>query len=235
MIFVVDIRSVQYLNRHPDILLFDCTYQTNKFDMPLLNIIGVDHHGNSRTVALCWLDQEAEKYYNEAIQHLVKLFKPEIWPSVIATDCELALIQAITKHFPAFRTKRVLCFWHTAKCVTTNCKAFFSTMERWEFDRGFRDVVYAKTPDQYEDIIFELMAEFHGNDGNPHTVPPNATLEQQATILSYDLERQAVAYILGQQLTLYSELLVHAWVNRFFHGETTVTSRLEGGHSVLKR
>ena len=44
--------------------------------MPLLDIIGVDHHGNTFTVALCWLDREAEENYDEAVQHLVKLFKP---------------------------------------------------------------------------------------------------------------------------------------------------------------
>jgi hypothetical protein len=62
--------------------------------MSLLDIIGVGHHGNTFTVALCWLDREAEDNYNEAVQHLVKLFKPQVWPSVIATDCEIALIKA---------------------------------------------------------------------------------------------------------------------------------------------
>jgi hypothetical protein len=40
---------------------------------------------------------------------------------------------------------------------------------------------------------------------------------------------------MGQWLTPYYNLIVHAWVDRSFHGGTTVTSRLEGAHSVLKR
>jgi hypothetical protein len=64
---VADIRSVEYLNNHPDILLLDCTYKTNKFDMPLLYVIGVDHYSNSFTVALCWLDQEVTENYNKAV------------------------------------------------------------------------------------------------------------------------------------------------------------------------
>ena len=54
MLFIADARSVEYLNKHPDVLLLDCTYKTNKFDMPLLNILGVDHHGSSFTIALCF-------------------------------------------------------------------------------------------------------------------------------------------------------------------------------------
>jgi hypothetical protein len=38
MLFVADIQSVSYLNQHLNILLLDCTYKTNKFNMLLLNI-----------------------------------------------------------------------------------------------------------------------------------------------------------------------------------------------------
>jgi hypothetical protein len=67
MLFVADARSVEYLNKHPDVLLLDCTYKTNKFDMPLLDILGVDHHGNSFTIALCFLDQEITENYMKAV------------------------------------------------------------------------------------------------------------------------------------------------------------------------
>jgi hypothetical protein len=132
MLFVADARSVEYLNKYSDVLLLDCTYKTNKFDMLLLDILGVDHHGNSFTIALCFLDQEITENYMKAVQHLRALFQPGIWPSVVATDCEPALISAVLTHFPAIRTKGVLCYWHISKCVLSNCKALFGTMERWE-------------------------------------------------------------------------------------------------------
>ncbi len=76
MLFIADSGSVKYLDRHPDILLLDCSFKTNKFDMPLLHILGVDHHGNDFTVAVCWLHRELEECYDEAIRHLVNLFDP---------------------------------------------------------------------------------------------------------------------------------------------------------------
>jgi hypothetical protein len=78
MLFVADIRSVSYLNQHPDILLLDCTYKTNKFDMPLLNILGVDNMGYSFSVGFCFLDQEVKENYNKAIRHLRSLFNHRI-------------------------------------------------------------------------------------------------------------------------------------------------------------
>ena len=74
MLFLVDIRSVEYLNQYPDILLLDCTYKTNKFDMLLLYALGIDNYGNSFTIALCFLDQEVEENYDEVIRFLRILF-----------------------------------------------------------------------------------------------------------------------------------------------------------------
>jgi hypothetical protein len=67
MLFIADARSVKYLNKHPDVLLLDCMYKTNKFDMPLLDILGIDHYGNSFTIALCFLDHEVTENYKEAV------------------------------------------------------------------------------------------------------------------------------------------------------------------------
>ena len=74
MLFLADIRSVEYLNQYPDILLLDCTYKTNKFDMPLLYALGVDNYRNSFTIALCFLNQEIEENYDEAVRFLHILF-----------------------------------------------------------------------------------------------------------------------------------------------------------------
>lgn len=53
---LVDTRSTNYLNQHPDILLLDCTYKTNKFDMPLVNKLGIDNMGRSFSVAFSFLE-----------------------------------------------------------------------------------------------------------------------------------------------------------------------------------
>jgi hypothetical protein len=54
MLFITDTRSVEYINKHPNVLLLDCTYKTNKFNMLLLNILGVNYHGNLFIITLCF-------------------------------------------------------------------------------------------------------------------------------------------------------------------------------------
>jgi hypothetical protein len=67
MLFLTDIRSVEYLNQYYDILLLDCTYKTNKFDMLLLDILGVDNRNYRFSVGVCFLDSEVKDNYKEAI------------------------------------------------------------------------------------------------------------------------------------------------------------------------
>jgi hypothetical protein len=77
-LFIIDIRSVKYLNKHPNVLLLNYTYKTNKFNMLLLNILSIDHYGNFFTIALCFLDYKVTKNYKEAVEHLKALFQPRI-------------------------------------------------------------------------------------------------------------------------------------------------------------
>jgi MULE transposase-like protein len=132
-------RPVRYLNENPDIIILDCTYKTNKFGMPMLDILGVDGLNQGFTVGVCFMDKESGFDYLWAITHLRSLFREGIWPSVIATDCDEALMSAIESTFPAAHCNTVLCYWHVSMNVVTNCKKFFETEEAWEpFLRGFK-------------------------------------------------------------------------------------------------
>ena len=43
-------QAIQLWKDHPDVLLIDCTYKTNRFNMPLLNICGVT--GGNKVIQL---------------------------------------------------------------------------------------------------------------------------------------------------------------------------------------
>lgn len=124
--------SVTYLSENPDILLLDCTYRTNKFDMPLLDILGVDSLDNGFTVSVCFMNREAEDDYQWAMRHLRSLFNQGVWPSVIVTDCDEALIHAVETRFIPTLTKMVLCYCHISMNVMKNCRKYCETEEEWE-------------------------------------------------------------------------------------------------------
>jgi MULE transposase domain len=182
------------------------------------------------------MNKESELDYNWAVTHLRSLFQEEIWPSVIATDCDEALISAIELRFPEARCKTVLCYWHVSMNVLTNCKKFFETEEAWEpFLRGFKACVFAKTEEEFEDIVKEWKEDFYWNDGKPWEASLDATPEEVQEIVEKDMARSALSYCLGRWLGAYKTKLVHCYVDQFFHAGTTTTSRLEGAHHVLKQ
>jgi hypothetical protein len=62
--------SLTYLQAYPDILLLDCTYKTNKYGMPLLDMIGVDACQKSFCIAFAFLSGESEDDYGWALDRL---------------------------------------------------------------------------------------------------------------------------------------------------------------------
>jgi hypothetical protein len=84
-IFFAHSESVLYLHQNPDILILDCTYKTNRYDMPLLDMIGVDALQKSFCIAFAFLLGESEEDYSWALQHLKALYQHTL-PSVILID-----------------------------------------------------------------------------------------------------------------------------------------------------
>ena len=122
--------SLSYLETYPDILLLDCTYKTNKYGMPLLDIIGVDACQRSFCIAFAFLSGEAEQDYSWALEHLSSIYrtckaKP---PSVVLTDHCLACMNAMAIHFPYANS--LLCLWHANKAVLQHCQPGFSPARR---------------------------------------------------------------------------------------------------------
>ncbi len=62
--------SLTYLRAYPEILILDCTYKTNKYRMPLLDMIGVDATGRSFCIAFAFLSGEAEGDYIWVLERL---------------------------------------------------------------------------------------------------------------------------------------------------------------------
>lgn len=121
--------SLGYLQAYPKLLLLDCTYKTNKYSMPLLDMIGVDAAQRSFCTAFTFLSGETEEDYTWALELLRSLYKQSIvsLPSIILTDRCLAVINAATALFPSATT--LLYLWHANKAVLTRCQPAFSKAE----------------------------------------------------------------------------------------------------------
>jgi hypothetical protein len=62
-LFFAHTKSVTLLKQFPHVFLLDCTYKTNKFKLPLLNIVGTICLNSSFYASFCFLAQEEEGDY----------------------------------------------------------------------------------------------------------------------------------------------------------------------------
>jgi hypothetical protein len=136
--------SLDYLRAYPELLLLDCTYKTNKYDMPLLDMIGVDAAQRSFCIAFAFLSGETEEDYTWAFEQLRSLYEQcsISLPSVILTDRCLAAINAASGLNPSATT--LLCLWHANKAVLARCQPAFPEAEKWRESNEFWHSISAR-------------------------------------------------------------------------------------------
>ncbi|XP_074265670.1 protein FAR1-RELATED SEQUENCE 5-like [Silene latifolia] len=106
--------SLKFLKAYPYVLIADCMYKTNKYKMPLLEVIGVTPVHKNFSVFFAFLQNEQETAYDWAFKCLAKLLDSNK-PIVFVTGRETALINAIETHFPS--ASLLLCRRHIEKDV----------------------------------------------------------------------------------------------------------------------
>ena len=203
--------SLAYLAAYPEVLLLDCTYKTNKYDMPLLDMIGVDAAQKSFCIAFAFLSGETEQDYTWALERLKSLYEQvnTTLPSVILTDRCLAVMNAASALFPS--AALLLCLWHANKAVLTRCQPAFPEAEKWKEFYGFwHSIINSPAEEDYA----KRLADF-----------------QQLYVQTHLNE---VGYIKTTWLIPFKEKLVKAWVDQSTHFGNTATSRVEGIHALLK-
>lgn len=115
-------KVIELFGAYSESFLLDCTYKTNRFNVPLLNAIGITDVGASFYLSFTFLRTEQETDYVRALRQLKS--KVPVLPEVLITDRDLALINAIEQVFPD--ATHLLCQWHIQKNIVAKCKPFFT-------------------------------------------------------------------------------------------------------------
>ena len=88
-LFIAHPLSFKLAKAFSNIFVMDCTYKTNKYNMPLLDIIGVSCFNTSFYSGFAFLEREDEDSYIWALSAFKKTLE-NCEPSVIMSDRELA-------------------------------------------------------------------------------------------------------------------------------------------------
>ncbi|KAL7755655.1 hypothetical protein ACKLNR_014182 [Fusarium oxysporum f. sp. zingiberi] len=120
--------SLGYLKLYPEVLLLDCTYKTNKYKMPLLDIVGVDACQSSFCIAFAFLGGEEEEDFVWALGRLRQVYELHgiALPSVILTDRCLACMNALSSSSCFPESALMLCIWHINKAIVAHCMPAFT-------------------------------------------------------------------------------------------------------------
>ncbi|XP_062162209.1 protein FAR1-RELATED SEQUENCE 4-like [Alnus glutinosa] len=108
-VFWADARSRSAYEFFGDVITFDTTYLTNRYDMPFAPFVGVNHHGQSILLGAGLISSEDTDTF-------VWLFKSWLGcmngraPRAIITDQDRAMKNAIAIVFP--ETRHRYCLWH---------------------------------------------------------------------------------------------------------------------------
>ncbi len=106
------------MKRFPEVLLADCTYKTNRFNMPLLIFTGVNNVGSSFVVTFALLERETSDFFKWTLNQLFRCLGGMIVFTVIS-DNDGAFYKAMNL-FPEIDHQ--LCTWHMMKRVMENMK-----------------------------------------------------------------------------------------------------------------
>ncbi|CAA2953786.1 Hypothetical predicted protein [Olea europaea subsp. europaea] len=111
-VFWADNRCRQACKEFGDIVTFDTTYLTNKYEMPFAPFIGVNHHGQSTLLGYGLLSNEDTKTFVWLFRTWLECMHDQA-PSGIITDQDPAMQNAIEIVFS--NTKHRWCLWHILK------------------------------------------------------------------------------------------------------------------------
>src|SRR3954452_19142819 len=191
----------------------DCTYKTNRFHMPLLDILGSTGLNRTFFAAFIFLSSEKEEDYSYALKILQEVMNVQeiAFPDVIVTDKDRGLMNAISCVFP--QSHNLLCGWHINKNVlaySRELKIHKGNKEEDSFMSQWRTLVSSSSVDEYEKRWVEFQKEWRSSPA-------------------------LLKYLSRTWLDEHKEWFVFCWADRYLHFGHRETSRAEGAHSVIKR
>ena len=122
-IFFLHPASLVMLQNHYNVLIIDYTYKTNRYNLPLYHITGRTSTGKTFNIGYCFINSEHEVVYNIVVSHLTEIFTdylPGNQPTVLVTDKETALKNALRNSEFFGDVPQIICQWHVEMNILTH-------------------------------------------------------------------------------------------------------------------
>lgn len=108
--------SIKLFKTFPIMLIFDSTYKTNKYRLPILKFVSVTSTKMTFSGGLAFLESKKEDNVTWALEACKTMFKDQQnMPNVIVIDRDTALMNSVARVFPT--SYALLCSYHITKNV----------------------------------------------------------------------------------------------------------------------
>ncbi|KAH6771474.1 hypothetical protein C2S52_016277 [Perilla frutescens var. hirtella] len=143
-----------------DVLIFDTTYRTNKYNMICAPFVGLNNHKKNVMFGCAFLTDEKI----DTFEWLFEVFKKSMklkCPVTIFTSQDLAITNALSKVFPDARHQ--LCIWHLYQNVVSR---FGRLKDNKAFNDAFQRCLTGCVNKEEFERCWASMVSIHGLEGN---------------------------------------------------------------------
>ncbi|KAF7144470.1 hypothetical protein RHSIM_Rhsim04G0171600 [Rhododendron simsii] len=134
-------KSYQYFG---DVVVFDTTYNTNRYAMIFAPILGVNHHGQTTLFGCGFLSDETSDSFEWLFEEFLKAM-PAGPPKMIITDQDLAMTKAFANVLP--NTHHRYCIWH----IVSKFSEKISALSYKEHYDEFKKCIWnSETPEEFD-------------------------------------------------------------------------------------
>ncbi|OMO86684.1 hypothetical protein CCACVL1_09531 [Corchorus capsularis] len=217
--FWADSRSRMAYEYFGDVVAFDPTYLTNKYQIPFVPFTDVNHHHQSILFGCALLWDETE----ETFVWLLNTWLEEMCgqhPRTVIADQDAAIANAIERVLP--NTVHHYCMWHIEKKAPEYLSHVFHQFDDFK-DNFFQCIHYALVPDEFESKWAKIIEKYG--------LQENSLLKKLQIIEKYGLQENSWL----KKLHSIREKWIPAYVrNNFWVGMST-TQRSEKHEQVFQR
>jgi hypothetical protein len=214
--------AVELFKHNYDLLLADCTYKTNRYNMPLLHFIAqtpISHF----SVAFSFQSDETEPSYLRSCEAFDELiFQDQLGEQlmeVLLTDNEDALKNAAEEVWP--EVPQLLCIWHVNKNVLTKAQEVWS-VKGTEAEKACNQTLRDKFMASWSKVLYSTTEEIFKTNWEQFVAKYQAS------------QPELIAYMEENQYPQITES-VKCFTSEWRHFGVTSTSIVEQSHGQLKR
>ncbi|XP_014498618.1 protein FAR-RED IMPAIRED RESPONSE 1-like [Vigna radiata var. radiata] len=159
-VFWADARSRAACQEFGDVVSFDTTYLTNKYDMSFAPFVGVNHHGQSILLGCGLLSFEDTSSFVWLFECWLRCMENNAPDSIVTDQCK-AMANAIQEVFP--KTKHKWCLWHIMKKIPEKFQGYKNYVG---IKSDIKVFVYDYSSTVNFEIGWEKLLSKHGLENN---------------------------------------------------------------------